>query len=63
MLNTVAIVGFVGFCERYEEILQEWEDEAQREVVLDSLKAHCEVRRGRPAAARLSIRAPLCQRG
>jgi len=39
MLNTVAIVGFVGFCERYEEILQEWEDEAQREVVLGRLKA------------------------
>ena len=26
-----------------------WEDETQREVVLDSLKADCEVRTGRPA--------------
>jgi hypothetical protein len=25
-----------------------WEDETQREVVLDSLKADCEVRTGRP---------------
>ena len=26
-----------------------WEDETQREVVLDSLKADCEVRTGGPA--------------
>jgi hypothetical protein len=26
-----------------------WEDETQREVVIDSLKADCEVRTGRPA--------------
>jgi hypothetical protein len=25
-----------------------WEDETQREVVVESLKAECEVRRGRP---------------
>jgi hypothetical protein len=25
-----------------------WEDETQREVVVDCLKAECEVRRGRP---------------
>jgi hypothetical protein len=25
-----------------------WEDETQREVVIESLKADCEVRRGRP---------------
>jgi hypothetical protein len=47
-LNTTVIVGFVGFCERYGEILREWEDETQREVVIESLKADCEVRRGRP---------------
>jgi len=45
----MGIVGFVGFCERYEEILRgEWEDETRREVVIESLKADCEVRRGRP---------------
>jgi hypothetical protein len=26
-----------------------WEDETQREVVIESLKADCEVRTGRPA--------------
>jgi hypothetical protein len=26
-----------------------WEDETQREVVIESLKADCEVRAGRPA--------------
>jgi hypothetical protein len=26
-----------------------WEDETQRDVVIDSLKADCEVRTGRPA--------------
>jgi hypothetical protein len=26
-----------------------WEDETQREVVIDSLQADCEVRTGRPA--------------
>jgi hypothetical protein len=26
-----------------------WEDETQRDVVLESLKADCEVRTGRPA--------------
>jgi hypothetical protein len=26
-----------------------WEDETQRDVVIDSLKAECEVRTGRPA--------------
>jgi len=42
-LNTAAIVGFVGFCERYEEILRgEWEDEAQREMVIESLKVDWE---------------------
>jgi hypothetical protein len=25
-----------------------WDDETQREVVIESLKADCEVRRGRP---------------
>ena len=46
-----------GFLERLgednpeEELLFRdlWEDETQREVVLDSLKADCEVRTGRPA--------------
>ena len=27
-----------------------WEDETQREVVIESLKADCEVRTGRPAS-------------
>jgi len=26
-----------------------WDDETQREVVIDCLQAHCEVRTGRPA--------------
>jgi hypothetical protein len=26
-----------------------WEDETQREVVIESLKADCEIRTGRPA--------------
>jgi hypothetical protein len=48
--NTVTIVGFVGFCEEVgEEILKgEREDETQREVVIESLKADCGVRTGRP---------------
>jgi len=47
-----------------EQIFRDlWEDETQREVVIESLKADCELRRGRPLAARLSICAPLCQRG
>jgi hypothetical protein len=34
----------------YEEQLfrELWEDETQRDVVIDSLKADCEVRAGRP---------------
>jgi hypothetical protein len=50
MLNAWAIVGFVGFCEEVgEEILKgEREDETQREVVVESLKADCEIRTGRP---------------
>ena len=32
-----------------EEIFRDlWDDETQREVVVESLKAECEVRRGRP---------------
>jgi hypothetical protein len=32
-----------------EQIFRDlWEDETQREVVIESLKADCEVRRGRP---------------
>jgi hypothetical protein len=32
-----------------EEIFRDhWEDETQREVVIECLKAECEVRRGRP---------------
>jgi hypothetical protein len=32
-----------------EQIIQDlWEDETQRETVPESLKADCEVRRGRP---------------
>jgi hypothetical protein len=27
---------------------REWDDETQREVVIESLKADCEVRTGRP---------------
>jgi hypothetical protein len=48
--NTVTIVGFVGFCEEVgEEILRgACGDETQREVVIESLKADCEVRTGRP---------------
>ena len=44
----MVIVGFVGFCEAvWEEILRgEWEDETQREVVIESLKAYS-VRSGR----------------
>ena len=46
----MGIVGFVGFCERYEnQIFRDlWEDETQREMVLESLKAEVEVRTGRP---------------
>jgi len=33
-----------------EQIFRDlWEDETQREVVIESLKADCEVRRGRTA--------------
>jgi hypothetical protein len=32
-----------------EQIFKDlWDDETQREVVIESLKADCEVRRGRP---------------
>jgi hypothetical protein len=32
-----------------EQIFRDlWDDETQREVVIESLKAECEVRRGRP---------------
>jgi hypothetical protein len=32
-----------------EQIFRDlWEDETQREMVIESLKADCEVRRGRP---------------
>jgi hypothetical protein len=51
MLNTGTVVGFVGFCEQvWEEIFRDllWEDETQREVVVESLKADCEIRTGRP---------------
>ena len=50
MLNTAAVVGFVGFCEEvWEEIPSgEGEHETQREVVIYCLKVDCEVRRGRP---------------
>jgi len=51
------VVGFVeGSLERIGEDNSEeeqlfrdlWEDETQRETVLESLKADCEVRAGRP---------------
>jgi hypothetical protein len=46
----MVIVGFVRLCVRYEEeIFRDlWDDETQREVVIESLKADCEVRMGRP---------------
>jgi hypothetical protein len=50
MRLSASSVGFVGFCERCEEdIFRDlWEDETQRDVVIESLKADCEVRTGRP---------------
>ena len=51
------VVGWIEGClerigedDRDEELLFRdlWEDETQREVVIDSLKADCEVRTGRP---------------
>jgi hypothetical protein len=56
-LDPAYIEGFVEGClERIgednpdeEEIFRDlWEDETQREVVIESLKADCEVRTGRP---------------
>ena len=41
-------VGFVGFCERYEEILPGEREEEDRDMVLETLKDECEVRAGRP---------------
>jgi hypothetical protein len=51
--NIGANVGFVGFVKRgglrEERIFRDlWEGETQREVVIESLKAGCEVRTGRP---------------
>ena len=48
--NTGTIVGFVGFCEKVGEDIfwGERDDETQREVMIESLKADCEVRVGRP---------------
>jgi hypothetical protein len=57
-LDPAYVEGFVEGClERIgEDDLEEerlfrdlWADETQREVVLDSLKADCEIRTGRPA--------------
>jgi hypothetical protein len=56
-LDPAYIEGFVEGClERIgednpdeEEIFRDlWEDETQREIVIESLKADCEVRTGRP---------------
>jgi len=56
-LDPAYIEGWVEGClERIGEAYAEdeqifrnlWEDETQREVVIDSLKADCEVRTGRP---------------
>jgi hypothetical protein len=56
-LDPAYIEGFVEGClERIgednpeeEEIFRDlWEDETQREVVIESLKADCEIRTGRP---------------
>ena len=57
-LQPVDIEGFVEGClERIgeddpdeEQLFRDlWEDEIQREAVIESLKADCEVRTGRPA--------------
>ena len=57
-LDTNYVDGFVEGClERIGEDYPDeamlfrdlWEDESQRDVVLESLKADCEVRTGRPA--------------
>jgi hypothetical protein len=56
-LDPMYIEGFVEGCLRMigedspeeERIFRDlWEDETQREVVLDGLKADCEIRTGRP---------------
>jgi hypothetical protein len=58
-LDPAYIEGWVeGYLERIGEDYPDeeqnfrdlWEDETQREVVIESLKADCEVRTGRPAS-------------
>jgi hypothetical protein len=58
-LNPAYVEGFVEGClerigEDYpdeERLFRDlWEDDTQREVVVESLKADCEVRTGRPPA-------------
>ena len=50
MLNTATIVGFVGFCERYEETLgRVWRETG--DGALEMFKAEVEVRIGRPPSS------------